>query len=97
MVWLVKITTFLKRLPLLAKIFSLLSRILSLVTPNGLHLIYKRLVSGKCDVVVDKVNITDDDESGFTANITIKVKSKNKEALTLIKTEIENKPLNKIT
>lgn len=97
MVWLVKIAAFLKRLPFLAKIYSFLVKVVSLVTPNGLHIIYKRLVSGKCDVVVDDVNITDDDESGFTANIRIKVKSKNKEALTLIKTEIENKPLDKIT
>lgn len=96
MVWLVKIKSLLAKIPFLIKLFNFFGKVVSLVTPQGLHLMYKRLTTGKCDVVVDNISITDDDDSGFTANIKIKVRSKSKEALTTIKAEIENRPLTTI-
>jgi hypothetical protein len=83
------------KLPWLIKLVALVSKLIGYVTPQGLHVIYTKLKNGKCTVEIDDVMITDNDE-GFSATIKMKVRSKNKEALTSIKTEIENKPLNNI-
>lgn len=92
--WLVKIKQLLSKLPWLVKLVKGVFKLVALLTPQGMHLVYKKVVNGKCDVTVKKVDITEnDDNQGFTAHIEINVTSENKEALTSIKTEIENRPL----
>lgn len=76
-------------------LYSALIKVISWITPQGLHLIVKFL-NCKTNVQVQDVSITEESDEAFSAVVKLVISSKNKEALTTVKTEITNKPLHNL-
>lgn len=90
-----KFVVFLTGLRMIGRFFALVFKMISWVTPKGMHIIYSYFnFKGKAHVKVDDVSITDESETGFKATVHLSVEGKNSEAVTIVKTEITNKPHN---
>jgi len=94
---LAKIYTFLIQLKGIGKLFLALFTVIKWITPQGMHLLLQILkVKDGAAIQVENVAISDESDHGFKATLTLNVESKNKEALTTVKTEISNSPQNLI-